>query len=190
MTQVLERYRTPILAALVLLLAGAAAVIYFRRPAYEPIEIVDGPSSSDAAPAELAVYVTGAVFEPGVCYLPQGSRVEQALQAAGGPKPEADLDRVNLARRVRDEEQIYVPAVGEESVPAQPGSSSGGDLINLNTATPAELETLPGVGPALAQRIVEHREAQGPFATIEDITAVRGIGEGLFDEIRDLITVQ
>lgn len=189
MTQAVERYRVPIVGALLMLLCLAAVVIYVRRPASRAVEIVEPSSSAIPTPGQLAVYVTGAVVEPGVCYLPEGSRVEDVLLVAGGAKPEADLNRVNLARRVHDEEQIYVPEVGEELLPVKPGGSAQGDLMNINTASARELEALTGIGPTLAERIVDYRQAHGPFAAIDDIMGVRGIGEGLFDEIKDLITV-
>jgi len=190
MTELLERYRVHIVAALAALLLVAAAVIFLRRPTPQPIEIVEPSPTLEPTPAQVAVYVTGSVVNPGVYYLPEGSRVEDAVHAAGGPAAEADLNRVNLAQRVHDGEQIYVPEMGEENLPVPSGSTSGGSLININTASASELETLPGIGPTLAQSVIEHREAHGPFATIEEIMDVRGIGEGLFDEMRDLITVE
>jgi competence protein ComEA len=189
MNEVVERYRVHIIGALASLLILAGAVIYLRYPTPQALEIIEPSPSPIPTPAQVAVYVTGAVLSPGVYHLPEGSRIEEALQAAGGATVEADLNRVNLARRVHDEEHIYVPKVGEESPPVASGSSSEGGPININTASTAELETLPGIGPTLAQRIVDYREAHGPFAAIEDIIKVRGIGEGLFNEIRDLITV-
>ena len=189
MNEVLERYRIHIMGALVSLLILAGAVIYLRRPTPQPIEIVEPSPSPIPTPGQLAAYITGAVVNPGVYYLPEGSRAEEALQAAGGPTAEADLDRINLARRVHDEEQIYVPRIGEENLPVPSGDPSGGSLININTASAAEMEALPGIGPTLAQRIIEYREDHGPFAAIEDVMNVHGVGEGLFSEIRDLITV-
>lgn len=189
MNEVLERYRVHIIGVLVSLLIVAGAVIYVRRPTPQAIEIIEPSPSPMATPAQLAVYVTGAVVSPGVYYLPEGSRIEEALQAAGGATADANLNRVNLARRVRDEDQIFVPKVGEESPLVPPGSYSEGGPININTASTAELEALPGIGPTLAQRIVDYREAHGPFAAIEDVTNVRGIGEGLFNEISDLICI-
>ena len=188
MSEVLERYRVHIVGALFCLLLLAGAVIFVRRPTPQAIEIIEPSPSPIPTPAQLAVYVTGAVVDPGVYHLPEGSRIEEVLQAAGGATAEADLDRVNLARKVHDEEQIYVPQVGEESPPAPLGSMSEGGPININTASAAQLETLPGIGPILAQRIVDHRGAQGPFTAVEDIMKVQGIGEALFNEIRDLIT--
>jgi competence protein ComEA len=172
------------------LLVAAGAMIYVRRPSSQPIEIEEPPLTSVPASMEVGVYVTGAVQNPGVYYLPEESRVQDALEAAGGPAPNADLDRVNLAQRVRDEDQIYVPEVGEEDLPSRGAGLSQAWLVNINTASAPELETLPGIGPALAQAIIDHREAHGPFGTIEQITDVQGIGQGVLEEIRELITVR
>ncbi|TKJ28198.1 MAG: hypothetical protein CEE40_12165 [Chloroflexi bacterium B3_Chlor] len=190
MSDALEKYRVHVVAALFLLLLVAAGIIFLRRPVPQPIEIIEPSATPEPRPAEVAVYVTGAVVNPGVYFLPEDSRVQEALQAAGGPTKEADLNRVNLARRVHDEEQIYIAEVGEENPPVPSGSSSEGGLININTASAGELEGLPGIGPTLAQCIIDHREAHGPFATVEEIMDVRGIGEGLFEAIKDLITVK
>jgi len=190
MSNALERYRVPIMGVLSALLVTAGGLVCVRRPASQPIEIVEPSPSSTVGPVELAVYVTGAVVNPGVYYLPDESRVQDALEAAGGPTADADLDRVNLALRVHDEDQIYVPSLGEENPPVTRMSGSGSGLININAASAPELETLPGIGPALARAVIDHREAHGPFATIEEITDVRGIGQGVFGEIRELITVR
>jgi competence protein ComEA len=189
--ELVERFRVPIVGALFLLLVSAGGVIYVRRPVAQPMEIVEPSPTPVPSPVQLAVYVTGAVVNPGVYYLPEESRVQDALEAAGGPATDADLDRVNLARRVQDEEQIYFPAVGEEDLPAtaSTGGSQGG-TININTASVGELEGLPGIGPKLAQCIVDYRESNGPFATIEEIMEVQGIGQGVFEDIRESISVR
>jgi competence protein ComEA len=189
MSAILERYRVPIVGVLSALLVTAGAVIYVRRPVAQPIEILE-PSPSSVVSQEEAVYVTGAVAKPGVYYLPQESRVQDALEAAGGPTVNADLDRVNLAQRVHDEDQIYVPEIGEENLPATSSGGSGEGLLDINTASAAELESLPGIGPVLAQSIVDYREAHGPFGTVEEIMEVQGIGQAVFEEIRELITVR
>jgi len=187
----LERYGTYISLLLLSSIIVGGALFYLRWPRPSPIEIIEPTQAS--TPAEIGVYVVGAVMTPGVYFLPQGSRVEDALESAGGPTEEADLARVNLAKRVYDEEQIYVPQVGEENPPLPPpsGSSGGqaGGKININTATAAELESLPGIGEVLSQRIVDYREANGPFSAIEDIKNVQGIGEVTFEEIKELIFV-
>jgi len=189
MNEALERNRVQIIGVLFVLLVTAGGMIYVRRPSPQAIEIIEPSPTSVPTPVQLAVYVTGAVVDPGVYHLLEGSRVEEALDAAGGATAEADLNRVNLARMVHDEDQIYVPAIGEENPPLPSGSTSGGDLININIARRVELETLPGIGPTLAQCVIDHREAQGPFDAIEEIMEVHGIGEGVFEQIRDLITV-
>jgi len=188
-----ERYGAYISLILLLLILLGGALFYLRWPRPSPIEIIEPTPAPASTSAEIGVYVVGAVMKPGVYFLPQGSRVADALEAAGGPTDEADLVRVNLAKRVYDEEQIYVPRLGEENPPlpppsGSPGSQAGGK-ININTATTAELDTLPGIGPVLAQRIVDYRKANGPFAAIEDIKNVRGIGDATFEEIEELIFV-
>ncbi|MFQ6001829.1 MAG: helix-hairpin-helix domain-containing protein [Anaerolineae bacterium] len=186
-----ERYGGYISLILLLFILLGGVLLYLRWPRPTPIEIIEPTPAPTSTPAEIGVYVVGAVRNPGVYFLPPGSRVTDALEAAGGPTDEADLARVNLAKRVYDEEQIYVPQVGEENppLPLSTGGQAGGK-ININTATAAELETLPGIGPVLAQRIVDYRETNGPFAAIEDIKNVRGIGEVTFADIEDLITVR
>jgi len=190
----LTRFRGYILILLVNAIVLGAVVVFLNRP--EPKAIVVTPATPlpepTPLPARIVVYVSGAVQSPGVYELSDGARVDDAVQAAGGPAADADLARVNLAKRLRDEEQVYVPRVGETSPPVPPAGTTGGSAggkININAATVAELETLPGVGPALAQRIVEYREEHGPFARIEDIKKVSGIGDKMFERIKDLITV-
>lgn len=173
----------------------------------------ESAAADPSSPAELVVHVSGAVASPGVVRLPAGSRVDDALRAAGGASEDADLSAVNLARPVADGEQIYVPRPGEEppasaardpgAAGSAPGAGSGagggaggedraedgGTPIDLNTAGPTELEALPGVGPAIAQRIVEHREKNGPFASVDALLEVSGIGPATLEEIRGRATV-
>jgi len=188
-----ERFGGYISLILLLLILLGGALLYLRWPRPTPIEIIKPTPASASTPGEIGVYVVGAVLNPGVYFLPQGSRVADALEAAGGVTEEADLVRVNLAKRVYDEEQIYVPRLGEESPPlplsTDPTSGQAGGKININTATAEELEALAGIGPVLSQRIVDCREANGPFATIEDIQNVQGIGEVTFEGIKELIFV-
>ncbi|MEX1178255.1 MAG: ComEA family DNA-binding protein [Nitriliruptor sp.] len=154
------------------------------------------PSAGDATPddGEVTVHVAGAVVSPGVVVLPTGSRVADAIAAAGGATPEADQSRVNLARELVDGEQVLVVREGEPSPPAGTGhaGADGGTStgpIDLNTATLEQLQTLPGIGPALAQRIVGHRDQHGGFRSVGDLRAVSGIGEKRFQELADLVTV-
>ena len=186
----LERYRVYIVGALTLVLVVAGAVIYVRRPTTQPVEILEPSPPPRPSPVPVAVYVTGAVLNPGVHYLTGDTRVEDALEAAGGPTAQADLESVNLARVLQNEDHVHFPEVGEGKPPPPGVSSSNGGLININTASGSELEELPGIGPALAQCIIDHRDTHGPFATVEEIMDVRGIGQGTFEDIRDLITVK
>jgi competence protein ComEA len=198
----LEKYRGYILVVLLNLVVLGGIFFFLRRPEPEPITILPPESTATPLPTPtprpLCVYVSGAVAHPDVYELPYDSIVKDAIEAAGGPTGEADLDRINLARRVYDEEQIYVPQKGEERPPVSPPSgpsvpsslSQGGGKVNINTATAEELDTLPGIGPSLAQRIIDYRTANGPFQSIEDIKNVRGIGDVTFEELKDKITVQ
>jgi competence protein ComEA len=153
----------------------------------------------------MVVDVAGAVLRPGVYQLERGSVVADAIAAAGGPAVGADLDRLNKAVRLQDGMQVYVPRIGQtaptqliptaaptQPVPvaapiatAQTGKQPSGP-VDINTATLEQLDTLPGIGPALAQRIIAGR----PYSRIEDIMRVPGIGQATFDKLRTLITVQ
>ena len=154
----------------------------------------------------VLVHVSGAVQRPGLVTLSADARVGDAVDAAGGLTEDADGDRINLARVLVDGEQVHVPAEGEELPPAAtgergavPGSDApagGGDgldpqgRIDLNRATAAELESLPGIGPARATAIVDHREQHGPFGVPGDLRAVSGIGEATFQNLAPLIVVR
>lgn len=147
-----------------------------------------------ATPGPLRVDVSGEVRQPTVVELPAGSIVQDAIMAAGGFTEAAERDMINLAQPLADGDWLHVPAQGETAPPpAVRGSGielpAGGGLININTAGAQELEQLPGIGPVTAASIIAYREANGPFATIEEITLVSGIGEGKLAEIRDLVTV-
>ncbi|CAM3709534.1 helix-hairpin-helix domain-containing protein [Occultella aeris] len=164
-------------------------------PSASPIAS-EQPTEQDSA---VVVHVAGSVLIPGVYELPAGSRVDDALLAAGGPTADADLDAVNLAGWLQDGQQVYVPAVGETAPPATvPGAQSGtgtdaggdaGGPIDLNTATAADLEELPGIGPALAQRILDWRTENGGFSSVEQLDDVSGIGPATMDRLRELVTV-
>jgi competence protein ComEA len=143
----------------------------------------------------IVVYITGAVPRPGVYALAQGSRVQDAISAAGGFLADADKTGINLARALDDGEQLEVayasgssPVIGTE-IPAATEAPSSAELININTASQAELESLPGIGPTTAQKIIAYRQANGPFVSIEDIVNVSGIGPGTYERLKNLITV-
>jgi competence protein ComEA len=155
--------------------------------------------------AEVVVHVVGAVAAPGVQRLPTGSRVVDAVEAAGGAAPDADLSRVNLAAVLADGQQVVVLRPGEAPpavIGAGPSGGTGaaddasgaagagnGAPVDVNRASAAELEELPGVGPATAEAIIAHREQSGPFATVDDLLDVRGIGEAKLEQLRHRVTV-
>ncbi|MDY0909638.1 ComEA family DNA-binding protein [Microbacterium sp. CFBP9034] len=181
------------LGAVVVLVIAALAVtvgIGILRGATTPVEqvVVDGEGRTDAAtPAALYVHLSGAVAVPGLYVLHEGARVVDAVAAAGGFGADADEAAVNLARPIADGEQLHVPAVGEA---VAPGPESAGDgRVDLNTADIAALDTLPRIGPAMAQRIIDWRDANGRFTSIEDLLAVPGIGDKMLESLRDLVTV-
>ena len=149
---------------------------------------------------EIAVHVSGAVADPDKVYhLPEGARVEDAVLAAGGALPESDLSLLNLAGILHDGQKLYVPYAGEEekmqhlnedaAFSDEPVSQSSSGLTNINFATTIELEALPGIGEVYALRIIQYREENGPFQSIEEIQNVKGIGASTFEKIRDRITI-
>ena len=146
----------------------------------------------------IKVYITGAVQIPGVYELRQGDRIYDAVTAAGGTDQGADLEAINLAALVKDEGYYYVPRLGETPRPEiaaavaeanAPAGESQHGLVDLNTADAEILGSLPGIGPARAAAIIDHRQQNGPFESIDDILNVQGIGEGIYENIRDLVTV-
>ncbi|MCS5499150.1 ComEA family DNA-binding protein [Cnuibacter physcomitrellae] len=158
-------------------------------------DALDG--EADGAPGEaLLVHVLGSVVTPGLYRLSRGARVVDAIAAAGGFAPEADHASVNLARPVADGEQLRVLAQGEAPPPGPAegagGAAAGGSAsgpVDLNRATAAELDELPRIGPATAQRIIDYREEHGPFTSVDDLLEVPGIGDKTLDGLRDLVRV-
>jgi competence protein ComEA len=162
------------------------------------------PSASSATTTTLVVAVEGKVRHPGLVRLPPGSRIADAIDAAGGAEPGTDLSFVNLAQKVVDGELIVIgmapppgaattTGTGTSGGPGGTGGAGGaaqpGAPINLNTATEADLDTLPGIGPALAQRIIDYRTQHGAFRSVDELRNVSGIGDAKFAEIKDLVTV-
>jgi len=190
-----------ILGSVLGLIVGGVVGYFSPHPQTNaPIVVSTPPPTSTSfptpTPAPIRIHVTGAVRHPDVYELPMGSIVQHAVEAAGGPTADADLDCINLAVELRDQQQVYVPGKGEKSAPpsvsggASGSQGSGGTLVNVNTATATELETLPRIGPVTAERIIEYREANGPFATVEEVQDVPGIGPATFEGLRDLIEVR
>jgi len=194
--QWLERYKWLLLLGVVVLVLVAVILIQVLRPSPQPMRLSTSiPLATQEVtptPYPLRVYVSGAVHHPDVYTLSQDSIVKDAIEAAGGPTEEADLERINLALPVTDGQQVHVPRQGEDNPPVQPpsGQPAAGGKVNINTADSAALESLPGIGPSLAQRIIDHRQAHGPFDRIEDVMEVSGIGDATFEGIQDLITTR
>lgn len=167
------------------------APIYITPPEPTPL-----PTPEPTA-GLMNVYVNGAVVNPAIYELPPGSWVEQAIEAAGGFTAEANTAVINLAAPLADGAQIYVPTLAERaseppagvSEPATDSAVSTTDMVNINSATLEQLDTLPGIGPSTAENIIVYREQHGPFASIEAIMDVPGIGQAKFDQIQALITV-
>lgn len=172
-----------------LLAAGVVAVAV--SPARgQPIMLTPAPS-----PAPLVVHVTGAVENPGVYALPAGSRLQDAVHAAGGLLPGANADQLNLAGPVKDGERIFVP-LPAATLPVRalqlwdtPAPTPAG-LLNINMATVEELDGLPGIGPSKAEAIIQYRQQNGLFTNIEQLKNVPGIGDSIFAQIKDRVTVQ
>ncbi len=167
-----------------------------------PIPTPAPPSAAVPEPARIVVDVVGAVVRPGVHEFPASSRVADAVDAAGGFTADADRIRLNLAEPLTDGSRVWVPAVGESSAPelvpvvtasgsgtaAGGGRGGGSQAVDINTADAAALEALPGIGPSLAAAIVEHRRRTGPFASVDELIAVSGIGPVKLEQIRPSAT--
>ncbi|MSS84559.1 ComEA family DNA-binding protein [Actinomycetaceae bacterium WB03_NA08] len=169
--------------------AGQSAGVLVEDTAEDLAQAISGSEIAKTPVGEDAVvYVSGAVSTPGVVHLPLGSRVCDALEAAGGALPEADVARINLARKVMDGEQIHVTVQGEVDVGTGEETSretTNTTCVDINSADMEQLQQLDGVGPALAQRILDHREEFGPFSSPESLVEVTGIGTKKLRAIRD-----
>lgn len=208
------RLRIGVGAAVVLVLvvlAGAIAIAAFRPTptlgavgvpspsASFELDSTEAPAGSEGATTEtLLVHVVGAVGAPGVYEVPPGARVVDGIAAAGGLAADADPSLLNMARLLVDGEQLHIPRVGEAPVapvgagaepPGAGGGPAAGGIVNLNTATAAELEELPRIGPAMAARIIDFREQNGGFTAVEELKEVAGVGDATYEGLVDLVTV-
>jgi competence protein ComEA len=189
------------LALLMAVLLGGAGLWYVRSLP-KPVQVraergaatvpTPGPGAGSPSPAVLLVDVAGWVRRPGVYEFPEGARIVDAIEAAGGARPDAALELLNLAAPLVDGTQVLVTKIGQAPAVA-PGAGSApgapGALVNLNTASATDLEALPGIGEVIAQRIVDYRTANGPFSTVDELLDVSGIGDAILGSIRELVTV-
>ena len=198
-----------LVAGIVATVAGGAVLLFRDAGSPDGVTItLDEPdpapafvSQSAAAPATIKVYISGEARRPGVYELPTDARLDDALQAAGGPTSDAALELVNLAKRLSDEEHIHIPGLSDgsarvsagEDIPPSAASEVARDSagrLNINTATVDELTSLPNIGPSRAAAIVDYREREGPFGSVDELMNVGGIGEKITDSIRDLVAVR
>ena len=195
----MKTWQSVLFGILLGLLFSGAILIIVAPPRGKPIELSPLPT-----PAPLVVYITGAVIHPGVYSLPRLSRVSNAIEAAGGLLPDADQSAVNLAARLSDGQKIVVAKINEPvtgiEVPSTPSGQPGPQSafttpsietpLDLNTATVEELDLLPGIGPTRAADIVTYRTQHGSFKKIDEIMNITGIGQAIFDSIKELIYVE
>lgn len=185
-----------LVALLAVTLGGAG--LWYVRSLPRPVEVAAAPSGGTAsvpAPASpspevvVLVDVAGWVRRPGVYEFSEGARVIDAIDAAGGARSGAVLEALNLAAPLTDGTQILVPREGQEGVAPAPVTGGAGGLVNVNSAIATELEELPGIGEVIAQRIIDYRTENGPFATVDELVDVSGIGDAILESIRELVTV-
>ncbi|MCA1057982.1 helix-hairpin-helix domain-containing protein [Rossellomorea aquimaris] len=203
MQSIIEKYRTILVIVMICFVFLIAYVL--KNATYPPKEEV----AFTAAPVKkkenpklekdaenVFVDVKGEVMKPGLYEVRQGERLKFVIDRAGGFTDDADKKMMNLAVKVTDEMMIYVPKIGEmEIVPPEivtpvSGTEAGHDILNINTASQQDFETLPGIGPSKAASFVQYREENGPFSTIDEITNISGIGDKTFEKLKEHISVQ
>lgn len=205
-----QQWRSFLFGLFVGLLSVALILLLNKPPSGKPITLLPPPPTP--SPVPLRVHIIGAVRAPGLYELSPGSVLQDAVHSAGGLADSAATDSLNLAALLSDGQQLYIPFASATPAPtnspspnatpqpnvatptaisaAAPASGASGQLININTATQAQLESLPRIGPAIATRILDYRATIGAFTSIEQIMNVRGIGNSTFNAIKDLITVR
>ena len=182
----IDRYKGLAVAALVVAVIAGGGLVAARQTSPSALTIQPA-AATPSAPVLLKVHVTGAVATPGVYTFKNGDRVEDAVAAAGGATADGNPNALNLAARLVDGQQVAVPRTGEPTSPAAAGSAPR--RVSINTATLAELDTLPGVGPATGQKIIDYRARNGPFLRIEDLLDLKLVPAATFNQIKDLITL-
>jgi len=192
------RYQTVIGITLIVLILIATLILMYRGSGTEakPKNLADTliEESEETEAPKLVFDIAGAVNEPGVYHLPMGSIVDEAIKEAGGLSDDADRDyinkNINLAEEISDHSKIYIPFKGETTSGNNKISSSNiSNKINLNTASLSQLDTLPGIGPVYAGRIIDYRESHGRFTNINELLNIQGIGSSLFGKLKDEVTI-
>ena len=189
-------YKKQLFVLMIILLAAAGGT-YYGLYSEEQAVVLDAAATAESSPPkqEITVYVTGAVNKPGLVKVPEGARAADAVNACGGLLPTADGEKINMAQSLKDGQQLKVPEKAGTNGKTDSGkmdktkAADSGEKVNINTADEKALDTLPGVGPAMAKRIIEYRESEGAFQSIEDIKKIRGIGEAKFAKMKDKICI-
>lgn len=191
-----RREQIIIIVIIIIMICGTGVMFWAKQkpvvaqPNVQSVEKTKEP----VAPKNVVVHISGAVMQAGVFTLPAGSRVTDALKIAGGPMQGADLNAINLAALLVDGQQIRVPNQGEpgytnQTVQGRNGSKTTDVKVSINMADLNALDTLPGIGPSMAQKIIDYRSANGPFQSLEDIKKVPGIGESKYQNLKEKITL-
>lgn len=185
----MKKERFLLLLVLAGVLMAGSVYLYGGKPrSEEPIPPAVEAATKPEQGQSIRIHVKGEVNAPGVYQLPADSRVIDAVQAAGGAKADGDVNKLNMAAPLKDGGEVVVPKSGEEGITAPVGKADG--KLNLNTATVAELDKLPGIGSVRAEAIVQYREREGRFLQVDDLKKIPGFGTKLVDQIRDKVTVE
>jgi competence protein ComEA len=176
--------QTLVIGILIGLAAAGIILLIASEPRGDPLQLVQA-----ATPTEIVIYISGSVLHPGVYHLSTGSRIEQAVAAAGGLSTDADGERADLAKLLTDGDQVYIPRQGEPTRETGMGNILSVPPIDLNTATIEELDSLPGIGAVKAQSIITYRESHGNYTSLDQLLNVPGIGTALLDQIRPYLKI-
>lgn len=189
-------YKKQLFVLIIILLAAIGGTYYGLYSEEQSAVLESSPPAENALPVkEITIYVTGAVNKPGLVKVAEGARAADAINACGGLLPIADSEKINLAQNLKDGQQLKVPEKErsnsnvDKSKADMSKNGGSGELVNINTADEKVLDTLPGIGPAMAKRIIEYRETEGLFQSIEDIKKIRGIGDAKFEKLKDKICI-
>ncbi len=190
-------YKRSLMILLLIVCVGGGAAMYGYAEQEEEISLDAAEQVPEVAQAKIMVYVTGAVNRPGLAELPEDSRLADAVNACGGVLPTADMEQVNMAQKLKDGQQVRIAERKEgetqkngsgEGASEKKGTDSSG-RINLNQADEKQLDSLPGIGPAMAKRIIEYRNQEGLFQSTEDLKKIKGIGDAKYEKLKDKVTV-